>query len=47
MDRAMLRGDQWERIEHVLPGKKNDPGYTAKGAGWGQSPGFAPTPSLS
>jgi putative transposase len=28
--RKMLRNDQWERIEHLLPGKANDPGATAK-----------------
>lgn len=29
MDRKMLRDDQWERIEHLLPGKIGDPGHTA------------------
>jgi putative transposase len=28
--RKMLRNDQWERIEHLLPGKAGDPGTTAK-----------------
>jgi putative transposase len=28
--RKMLRNDQWERIEHLLPGKATDPGATAK-----------------
>lgn len=28
--RKMLRNDQWERIEHLLPGKASDPGVTAK-----------------
>jgi transposase len=28
--RKMLRNDQWERIEHLLPGKSSDPGATAK-----------------
>lgn len=28
--RKMLRNDQWERIEHLLPGKGSDPGATAK-----------------
>ena len=28
--RNMLRNDQWERIEHLLPGKASDPGATAK-----------------
>jgi transposase len=28
--RKMLRNDQWERIEHVLPGKASDRGVTAK-----------------
>ncbi|WP_439649811.1 IS5 family transposase [Halomonas alkalicola] len=26
----MLRDDQWERIEHMLPGKASDRGVTAK-----------------
>jgi hypothetical protein len=26
----MLRDDQWARIEQLLPGKKSDPGCTAK-----------------
>lgn len=26
----MLRNDQWERIEHLLPGKASDRGVTAK-----------------
>jgi transposase len=30
MDRTMLRDDQWVRIEQLLPGKKSDPGRTAK-----------------
>ena len=30
MDRKMLRDDQWERIEPLLPGKATDPGCTAK-----------------
>jgi transposase len=30
MDRTMLRDDQWARIEQLLPGKKGDPGRTAK-----------------
>lgn len=30
MDRMMLRDDQWARIEQLLPGKKGDPGRTAK-----------------
>ena len=30
MDRTMLRDDQWARIEQLLPGKKSDPGCTAK-----------------
>ena len=30
MDRKMLRDDQWERIEELLPGKASDPGCTAK-----------------
>jgi transposase len=28
--RKMLRNDQWERIEHLLPGRASDPGTTAK-----------------
>lgn len=28
--RRMLRNDQWERIERLLPGKASDPGMTAK-----------------
>lgn len=28
--RKMLRNDQWERIEQLLPGKASDPGATAK-----------------
>jgi transposase len=28
--RKMLRNDQWERIEHLLPGKAGDCGVTAK-----------------
>jgi transposase len=28
--RKMLRNDQWERIEHLLPGKATDRGVTAK-----------------
>ena len=30
MRRYGLRDDQWERIEHLLPGKEGDPGATAK-----------------
>ena len=30
MDRKMLRDDQWERIEHLLPGKASDRGVTAR-----------------
>ena len=30
MDRTMLRDDQWERIEQLLPGKATDRGVTAK-----------------
>ena len=30
MDRKMLRDDQWERIENLLPGKASDRGCTAK-----------------
>lgn len=30
MPRKILRDDQWERIEHFLPGKECDPGVTAK-----------------
>lgn len=30
MSRLMLRDDQWERIEHLLPGKASDRGVTAK-----------------
>lgn len=30
MDRRMLRDDQWERIEGLLPGKATDCGVTAK-----------------
>lgn len=29
-DRKVLRDDQWERIAHLLPGKKGDCGVTAK-----------------
>ncbi len=28
--RKMLRNDQWDRIEHLLPGKASDRGVTAK-----------------
>jgi transposase len=28
--RKMLRNDQWERIEHLLPGNASDRGVTAK-----------------
>ncbi len=28
--RKMLRNDQWERIEDLLPGKASDPGVSAK-----------------
>lgn len=30
MDRTMLRDDQWERIELLLPGKATDRGVTAE-----------------
>ena len=30
MRRYALRDDQWEKIKTLLPGKKNDPGVTAK-----------------
>lgn len=30
MNRKMFRDDQWERIEHLLPGKASDPGCTAR-----------------
>lgn len=30
MNRKILRDDQWERIEGLLPGKKTDKGVTAK-----------------
>ena len=30
MIRTMLRGDQWERIAPLLPGKASDPGRTAR-----------------
>lgn len=30
MVRTMLRDDQWERIEPMLPGKASDPGRTAR-----------------
>ena len=30
MNRNILRDDQWERIEDLLPGKKTDKGVTAK-----------------
>lgn len=30
MDRTMLRDDQWERIEQLLPDKVGDRGVTAK-----------------
>lgn len=30
MNRKMLRDDQWERTEQLLPGKASDPGCTAK-----------------
>ena len=29
MPRVVLRNDQWERIEDLLPGKPSDPGRTA------------------
>ncbi len=32
MRRYGLRDDQWERIEHLLPGKEGDPGATDKTA---------------
>lgn len=30
MARHELRDDQWRKIAHLLPGKKSDPGVTAK-----------------
>ncbi|MGK2873379.1 MAG: transposase [Alphaproteobacteria bacterium] len=30
MARHELRDDQWRKIKHLLPGKKADPGVTAK-----------------
>jgi transposase len=30
MVRRLLRDDQWERIEHLLPGKPGDPGRTGE-----------------
>jgi len=30
MARHELRDDQWRKIKHLLPGKKGDPGVTAK-----------------
>ena len=30
MERKLLRDDQWERIQGILPGKASDPGATAK-----------------
>lgn len=30
MRRYALRDDQWEKIKEMLPGKKSDPGKTAK-----------------
>ena len=30
MPRKLLRDDQWQRMEHLLPGKASDPGVTAK-----------------
>jgi hypothetical protein len=30
VDRKILRADQWERIEQLLPGKVSDQGVTAK-----------------
>ena len=30
MRRYGLQDDQWERLEHRLPGKESDPGATAK-----------------
>ena len=30
MPRKMLRDDQWQRIEDLLPGKASDPGVTAQ-----------------
>ena len=30
MARRELRGDQWQRIKELLPGKKGDAGRTAK-----------------
>ena len=30
MPRKILRDDQWERMENLLPGKASDPGVTAK-----------------
>jgi transposase len=40
--RKMLRNNQWERIEHLLPGKPSDRGVTAKDTGCSskQSYGF-------
>lgn len=31
VDRKVLRDEQWERVEQLLPGKVSDPGRTAKG----------------
>ena len=31
MRRYGLRDDQWERIEHLLPGKESDPGSERQG----------------
>jgi hypothetical protein len=33
MSRLKLRDDQWERIEHLPPGKDSDRGMTAKDKG--------------
>lgn len=29
-DRTILREDQWEHSEHILPGEASDPGCTAR-----------------
>ena len=34
MPRKILRDDQWQRIEPLLPGKATDRGVTAKDNGW-------------
>jgi hypothetical protein len=33
MPRKMLRDDQWQRIEQLLPGKATDQGVTARDIG--------------